>query len=340
MSYKYVTYKYQGRQVLNEKTEKEDKSSLEIFADKVYKYAKNNFNNFITIMTLICMLLGWIIKLCWYFYRMGKLSYYGISNTNLVANNENIIVEVVIMFATGVIMFSTNLVAYRIHDEDKILIVKFFKILGLWGVGIILLSAVNCVLISMKMITFGRVFWEANAGEKVEYLSTVLATETIFFAIGISTYYVKKWGERMMKIKEKKKNNKKKKETPNLEQTDSIWKIILKMIFVFLVVIAIEFGVFYLQGKESESIKTDYKVIVEKVMSENQREVENKFEIYAVVYENKQQYVLVEILDEKDEISGVHQKIVDKKNVDTYQIENIKQKSRKQILEKCKITDI
>lgn len=313
---------------------------------KIRKYASKNFAKFSAITAVCFSVVIWIIRSLDYFYTLGRFSVYHIDKSYIDVWSEGFFaqviqsVSIVIWFLTvNYIYFHLSIPQNNKNAKRRILKVGFvlLEVFGL-SVWIILTNGISFIdllkdLLNASTLDIGvlMIEWLAllvivNSGGIYanHYYRTSIKEKK---AVSEDETVVK---PQLDKVGEKKTRDENGKEKRGVKQDDLKYKEVIWDIVGLLIVCVISFAFMYAMGIQMERQRSEFKFVKEKTEIIDGEEyittdqtTGDSYYLYPIVYENEEVYILSRIRKDMT-IDCSFLKVIDKENVNTYYIDNLK----------------
>lgn len=306
----------------NSKDKRETKSSAENMTwliEEGKKIAKGDFAKFSTIVAVTFSVGLWVVKSIWYAYMSGKLSVYKIDSCYINANNTNIFLEIIQLATIFIVWLFMNYLFYEIsvtEDKSKFSWKKKRNIIFLCGIENFMLFV--WVLSSAKT-KFGELIAEITVGKAMALLMLFLILSFLINIFAIEFLIERKRKDKKVNSKENNTNIKKEKRIKN-------------MVISIITVIAFELIIVFYLAYYNEYDRRSYKLIMDQIETDVENkfiiecgENKNKYQIYPIVYENEDCYIVTRLFKENGKI-GIdynYQRVIQKEGQETIYIQNI-----------------
>lgn len=313
---------------------------------KIRKYASKNFAKFSAITAVCFSVLLWIIRSLGYFYMLGRFSVYHIDKSYIDVWSEGFFAQVIQSVSVVILFLTANYIYFQLsipqnnkNVKRRILKVGFVLLeafgLSVWinltnGISLndLLKDLRNASMrdISALMIAWCRLVFIVNCWGMYANLchrlfikekKTVSEDETIM-------------NPQLDKMDEKKTRDENDKEKRGVKQDDLKYKEVIVQIVVPLIICIISFAFMYTMGIQMERQRSEFKYVKEKTEIIDGEEyittdqtTGDSYYLYPIVYENEQVYILSRIRKDMT-IDCSFLKVIDKENVNTYYIDNLK----------------
>ena len=299
-------------------------SKGERFIDKIIKkaseYADKDFVRFSTIVTVVFTSILWAIKSLWYAFCSGRFSVYNIDNCYINSNNDSILLQLGKAAIIIILCATSRYLYYRISMGQDVS--KFAWKRKVKKVVFLILEMVTLFLfiVMKEYINIIELFKAMNA----KYFWAM------FWCLGFICFMMNLLGIDYTRTKKQKLKQKKEIENVNDEEFKWEYKDSLRVIIVFVFAIGLVAIPTYVSGSMKENSRTAYKVIICEAKEESQSKYcfldeDKDVNIYPIVYENEECYILSRIFKEegKVKIDYDYQQIVPKENQETYMMSDI-----------------
>lgn len=292
----------------------------------IIDYARDNFEKFSALFIAVITTGIWLIRAVGYCYQSGALSVYNISRSYIEIDN-NFFYQIIQVIAVLVILFITNFILTflllkpdqsKFHYKRKFNIFLFI-IFEMTVIFSIVLISSNTSLISL----FKDI-------ESSSLTSNLLTFTVLFFVLLLFTLVINIFGIEIALYQKKSKQNS---TADTTSHSDSSNESKIALLITIFIVISIFLPCSYLYGKVEENQRTTYKIIEEPLNSTDSTDKKfiftssekNSYKLSAVIYENKDIYILARLYKEDDKIilDKYYQKIIGKDDIITYTYDNI-----------------
>lgn len=292
----------------------------------IIDYSRDNFEKFSALFIAVITTGIWLIRALGYCYQSGSLSVYNISKSYIEIDN-NFFYQFIQVIAVLVILFITNFILTflllkpdqsKFHYKRKIKIILIFIFEMIVVFSIVLISS-NTSLISLIKDIKGS-----------SSISNLLTFTVLFFILLFFTVAINLFGIVIAFNQKKFKQNS---AADTTSHNNSSNESIIALLITFLIVISILLPCSYIYGKVEENKRTTYKIIEEPLDSTDSTDKKfiftspenNSYKLSAIIYENKDIYILARLYKEDDKIilDKSYQKVIDKDDIITYTYDNI-----------------
>ena len=309
----------------NIEIQKEDSSpvvdtNIQKVVKEIKKLAKKDFAKLSAIAAVILSMGIWVTKGFWYTFYSGKFYVYKIDNCYIDTSSENVILQIIQVISVLIIIGVINYSYYRILVEDdktKFHWKRKLKKFKFWTIEILFFTIFIILSLNVPLADFIKVI------KLLDVIAILLVSILLCFMIKI--YAIELAIEVKRKEKKKKLESNKEKDCETKKQN---W--IEDMLLLIVLTIAVEMLVVYVFAGRMEINRSGYKVI----MSESQEPAEmpydiscagNKYQIYPIVFENQDCYIVTRLYynDGEIEIDYNYQRIVEKCGQEIIYVENV-----------------
>lgn len=288
----------------NDMTESEKKVDIEIVSllgleeyiaifDCILKFAKEDFKKFSTVASFFFLVVFWYIKTGVYCFILGKFSIYGISSS-YIEINDNLIYEIISCLGFLLIILLLNMLLIKIYTNYEkvryLIIICFIE-------GALLLS----IIFLISYPDFQSMFFELKNYKGKNWINLIFLDVSCVIMINSFALVIL---IDLITGKDKKKIKKGKNK-----------KYILEAIICSAVVLLL---CSYINGRNFESSRKDYKYIKELVENNNRNQEKYEYTIdneivnlFAIVYEDKDIYMICPVYRMKNN------SIIDKEQIKT-----------------------
>ena len=313
---------------------------------KIRKYASKNFAKFSAITAVCFSIVLWIIRSLGYFYTLGRFSVYHIDKSYIDVWSEGFFAQVIQSVSVVILFLTVNYIYFQLsipqnNKNAKRRILKVgFVLLEVFGLSV-WINLTNGISLndllkdlrnaSMRDISTLMIVWcgllaivnclgmYANLFHRfpIKEKKTVSEDRTV----------VKPPLDKMGETKTRYENDKEKR---GGKHDDLKYKEVIGRMVVPLIICIIAFAFMYTLGIQMERQRSEFKYVKEKTEILDGEEYINtdqttgdSYYLYPIVYENEQVYILSRIRKDMT-IDCSFLKVIDKENVNTYYIDNLK----------------
>lgn len=315
-----------GKIELEKETNSKDKRETKPIAENITslieegkKLAKGDFAKFSTIVAVFFSVDLWVVKSIWYTYMSGKFSVYKIDRCYINANNTNVFLEIIQLVTIFIVWLFINYLFYEIsvtEDKSKFSWKKKRNIIFFCGIENVVLFV--WVLLSTKT-EFGELIAEITVEKVIALLIIFLILSFLINFFAIEFLIEKKRKDKKVNSKENNTNIKKEKRIKN-------------MVISIIATIAFELIIVFCFAYQNEYTRSSYKLILAQIETDVENkfiiecgENKNKYQIYPIVYENEDCYIVTRLFKENGKI-GIdynYQRVIQKEGQETIYIQNI-----------------
>lgn len=292
--------------------------------NKIFKYAKKNFQKFCALFSAFTFILFWYIRTLAYCYQSGLFHVYNISS-HYIDISDNFFFQLIEYLAISIIISLSNLIFVSIHINTTKKWVRFIKKFLFFTIETLSLFF---IVVFLTYSNIKQVLSEIKGYNIITYVMLLFILICCIISVNIFAIEIIVYSNR---AKSKKKNQKKSKgkSKDNTTSTESFKTYIIVLVITAIIIIPLS----YFMGVYNERIRTSYKIVVEDISNQElysskyEYKIENnKVHLYAVVYENEAIYILCPIYHDNSEsnINKSQTKIIEKNNITTFQCDNIK----------------
>lgn len=313
------------------------------YIDKVYNLYKKDFTKLSALFIVTITIIMWILKLGWYFFKLGQFSLFNIDSSYIGATSDSVLFQIAqTAVIAGVYLFSNSIFYYIINKKainKKELVNKLKDLLFLFIVQLVVCFTIIAILAGYNII---NAYLELFIYAKTSWIKILITSFSILYMLncfGFILWWNKRKDvqikeqqeeEKKEKVRKRKKKSKKNKEKEKWKDPKFLKRLLKAIVFA----VSVELGFTYFWGLFYAHNRVSYKVVYETV--ENKKDSNDKYifqydnklarkNIFIVAYENKDVYILLPLYKEDNEvkIDFSKQKIIDKINVLTDFSDNI-----------------
>lgn len=298
------------------------------FVDEITSYAKKDFQIFSALFIALITMGIWVIRSIGYCYQAGVFSVYNINEKYIDVGN-NFFYQAIQSFGYLIIIFFLNFVFVLIAlDVDKRKVhIKRMVITII--VEMILIICIQMIFYNIDLVMLFNDFKNSSLFLKIWSILILFVSTCMINIFALEILFLQK-----DRAEERK-----------TETGIHISQNSLKLMAVTIIIVsASSLPISYIFGRIESLNRTDYKVIIEtknttetkdekynfnaeSISFENSEVVANNnyYNLYAIVYENENVYILSMLYKNKNELflDKRYQKIIDKQNINTYLLEGI-----------------
>ena len=266
------------------------------------KKSKKDFTKFSAMIAVLFSAGVWLLKSIWYVYQSGRMSVYGIDKCYINTDNESVFLQMIQMVSVLTVWYCVSAIYYKISiSEDT----TFFhwrrkvKKIRFWIIEMIVLFGIVTVMSGISIIELIEEMAGPYAIANIVLLWTIcLLINMLGMVFAWGHQDAKKTNDTNENQKEECKKNKKSK-----------YKRLSKMLVGIVVIAAASLLVIYFTSMRIEYNRSAYKVI--EVQSSLDKEDKYAFEysseslsyeLYPVVFENQDCYIVSKLYQEEDDI--------------------------------------
>lgn len=318
---------------------------------ELFDFAYSNGFSLATVGIFLWQIIGMI----YYVYMRGQFSVYGIDLSYIIIKKESIVFQIIKFIGIALFVFITNYVVYWLltEEKDKNRERKAYNFLTIifgifiWLIFVTIVFASTSALFSDISLFELVIDIGNNPKENFEGLFILLLLAILVNFVGFQLGFTKIIERKMRRYRLRKeyikytKNKNINKEKlkkhgyikSKLRNCGTKKKSIKSFIIgVVLIIAYIMFVLFYfwLRGKSSAEEQKEYKVIFESTELEGKNYIlhadNDKYICYPIVLETEGCYILTRLVRTEDTytLERNYQKIINKENIQTFKIENIK----------------
>lgn len=322
---------------------------------QIKEFSAKDFAKFSTIMAVCFSIALWITRSLGYFYTLGRFSVYHIDKGYIDVWSEGFLIQVIQSASICILLLTVNYMYFQLSiPKGSKNAKRRLKKIGFILLEFIILSA---WVLFTNGISFIGLLKELPDASTVEILALVIVWGLVLImvnAFGIEAVFfykrsikekkavieveneVKTQLEKKGKNKKKKQKTQKDNEKNDAEQSETKYQRWIKVIEFLLITCIIEFIFMYVMGILAERQRNEFKFVVEEAETVEGDEYvfidQNKgasYYLYPIVYENQDVYILSQIGKKEEDliINYDFLKEIDKEDVSTYYIDNLKLKN-------------
>lgn len=289
------------------------------------KRSKKDFAKFSAVVAVLFSAGLWLLKSVWYAYQSGRISVYGIDRCYINTDNESVFLQIIQMAAILTVWYCVSTIYYKIsisEDESFFHWKRKVKKLQFWIIEMVVLFG---IILAMSGISIIDVVKELTIVYAVAYIVLMWAICLVINIFGIM--FARDY-----------KSTKKKKETDEAKQVESPkvkkskYQRMSRALISAVVIVAAELLLISVISYHIEYDRCAYKVIeVKSSLNKDHKYAleysseSPSYELYPVVFENQECYIVSKLYQEGDEIKidYNYQKIIPKDGVETYMFSDI-----------------
>ena len=308
---------------------------LKEFMVTIYNYANTNFDKFCYLFAAVTLIISWIIRTIGFCYQAGRFSIYGIDN-KYIEIGDNFLFQLMEYVAITIIFLLVNYfyIYFSIQDDGtrfnfkrkrNISVLVSIEMLGLF-IMVLISSYTNFMSAINEIKNTNIITWI--------FILIILLVSTLMINIfGIEFSFSYKKAHKRKKTSD---STTPEDQEPKAKTDKKIHNSVLMYIVTAFIVTSIFILFSFFGGKFEESQRTSFKIIKETVSDDSGTNLENKnyiflsgqnkYIIYPIIYENDDIYIVSRLYISTDNITEIdysYQKVIEKNDIPTYQIDNI-----------------
>ncbi len=299
-------------------------SNIQKVVKEVKKLAKKDFAKLSAIAAVILSMGIWVTKGFWYTFYSGKFYVYKIDSSYIDSSSDNVLLQIILVISVIIIYLFINYCYYKVSVQDdntKFHWKRKLKKFIFWTIEISLFSVYFLLSLNVPLAELAK---EITV---IDVIAVVLVG--ILFCFSINIYAI----QLVLEVRRKEKRKKLEVNTEGavkVKTKNENW--IEDTLLLIVITIAVEMLVVYVIAERTEISRKGYKVI----MSESQEFSEtpydityvadnNKYQVYPIVFENKDCYILTRLYYKNGEvkIDYNYQRIVEKSGQEIIYVENV-----------------
>ena len=304
---------------------------------------------FVSIVTSIATaIVFFLCKILYFSYYKGVYSVYNLDDSYINMSNDAVIIKIIKTLFITVLLIISNYWFYLVgtsEDNGWLRLKRKGKTFGYILLEMMIIVCVSTVPTDFTIIQVLKEFFKSSAVEKIKLLILALLVVCMINMMAIVICIEK--NERFFRliynkiikkfftwIYDKIKNNDKQDNVNEKTKKDERYSFIGRILIVVVcisIALCLETIIMYSAGKTNEQNRKDFRVIIEKAEKDEETEFKiekEKINIYRIIYEDNNGYIVSkidkEVLEKNNDISKVfEQKKVKKENIETYYCEDI-----------------
>lgn len=260
----------------------------------------------IAILTIVGTISAFLVKGLWYFYQFGYYKAIGVNQIYIQVDALGSLYEVIGYIGIGALIVLSNYYVFLLVKKRQI-------------VGILYCFSMEIIAFFVSVLVgYNTSFWSAVNDIFLLKLFREYIVLMILLVFGVITINIPGLYLGITNFFQKSKDDKK------IFRNIRFWLVVLVIEGVYI------FGVGMVAGYQ----KTDFKIIIETVENKDRENIDSKYiipvnekpsRIYAVLYEDKENYVIAYLYNENGnaKIDKSHQKVISKINIETSYSEDV-----------------